>query len=105
MIEAANGEIALQLAREGGCRAIVSDLAMPGMSGFELIDRLAEDPATAAIPVVIRTSLPVSELNSDSISSAAAVFSKDGHSIQAVVQRVATSVGVQSVSRDQLPRE
>ena len=54
MIEAANGEIALQLAREGGCRAIVSDLAMPGMSGFELIDRLAEDPATAAIPVVIR---------------------------------------------------
>ncbi|HKC19586.1 MAG TPA: ATP-binding protein [Candidatus Dormibacteraeota bacterium] len=105
VIEAANGEIALQLAREGGCRAIVSDLSMPGMSGFELIDLLAEDPATAAIPVVIRTALPVSELNSDSVSRAAAVFSKDGHSIEAVVQRVATSVSEQSASRDQLVGE
>lgn len=105
VIEAANGEIALELAREGGCRAIVSDLSMPGMSGFELIDRLGADPATAAIPVVIRTSLPLSELNADSVSRAVAVFSKDNHSIDAVVRRVASSVGMQSASRDQVAEE
>ena len=36
--------------------AIVLDLAMPEMSGFDVLDRLKEDPATMDIPVVILTS-------------------------------------------------
>jgi CheY-like chemotaxis protein len=35
---------------------IVLDLAMPEMSGFEVLDRLKEDPATMEIPVVVLTS-------------------------------------------------
>lgn len=91
VVEAADGEMALRLAREGNCRAIVSDLAMPGMSGFELLDRLGENPATAAIPVVIRTSVPVGNITHP-LTRAAAVFSKDYDSIQSVVDRVTTSV-------------
>ncbi|MDQ2943214.1 MAG: hybrid sensor histidine kinase/response regulator [Candidatus Dormibacteraeota bacterium] len=95
VIEAADGEMALKLAREGGCRAIVSDLAMPGMSGFELLDRLNEDPSTAGIPVVIRTSLPLGDV-AGSLARAAAIFSKDVDSIQAVVDRVTTTIGIPS---------
>jgi signal transduction histidine kinase/CheY-like chemotaxis protein len=36
--------------------AIVLDLAMPQMSGFEVLDRLKEDPVTMDIPVVVLTS-------------------------------------------------
>ncbi|MEP6753219.1 MAG: ATP-binding protein [Candidatus Dormiibacterota bacterium] len=93
VLEAADGEMALRLAREGDCRAIVSDLAMPGMSGFELLNHLAEDPTTAGIPVVIRTSMPQADLDMASLARAAAVFSKDDDSIQSVVDRVATSMG------------
>lgn len=96
VVEAVDGEMALRLAREGECRAIVSDLVMPGMSGFELLKRLGEDPATAAIPVVIRTSLSASELDAAALARAAAVFSKDADTIQRVVDRVASSIGARS---------
>jgi signal transduction histidine kinase/CheY-like chemotaxis protein len=36
--------------------AIVLDLVMPQMSGFEVLDRLKEDPVTMDIPVVVLTS-------------------------------------------------
>ncbi len=35
---------------------IILDLLMPGVDGFEVVDRLRADPATADIPVVILTS-------------------------------------------------
>lgn len=96
VVEAADGDIALRLAREGDCRAIVSDLVMPGMSGYELLDRLGEDPATADIPVVIRTSRQMTDSDARSLARAAAVFSKDDDTMQLVVDRIAASSGPQS---------
>jgi signal transduction histidine kinase len=96
VVEATDGDIGLRLAREGDCRAIVSDLAMPGMSGYELLDRLGEDPATARIPVVIRTSRQLTDSDARSLARAAAVFSKDDNSMQLVVDRIAASSGPQS---------
>lgn len=34
---------------------IVFDLMIPEMTGFEVVERLKEDPATAAIPIMIAT--------------------------------------------------
>jgi len=68
---------------------------MPGLSGFELLDRLGEDPNTAAIPVIIRTSIPLGEIDAGSLARAAAVFSKL-ESIQLVVDRIAASIDPQS---------
>jgi signal transduction histidine kinase len=96
VVEATDGDIGLRLAREGDCRAIVSDLAMPGMSGYELLDRLGEDPATAHIPVVIRTSRQLTDSDARSLARAAAVFSKDDNTMQLVVDRIAASSGPQS---------
>ncbi len=36
-------------------RAIVTDLHMPGMDGFELIDRVRADQVHAALPIVVIT--------------------------------------------------
>jgi two-component system chemotaxis response regulator CheY len=36
-------------------RAIVTDLHMPGMDGFELIDRVRADQSHAALPIVVIT--------------------------------------------------
>ncbi|HVH63210.1 MAG TPA: ATP-binding protein [Candidatus Dormibacteraeota bacterium] len=91
VVEATDGEMALKLAREGGCRAIVTDIAMPGMNGFELIERLEGDPATAGIPIVVRTSLPLDEVRS-TLRRSAAVFSKDDDRIESVVERVRGSI-------------
>ena len=93
VVEAADGEIALRLAKEGNCRAIVSDLAMPGMDGYKLLRLLGEDPSTAGIPVVIRTSRKMTDSDAGLLARAAAVFSKDDNTMQLVVDRIAASSG------------
>lgn len=53
VLEAASGEQALVLAAENHIEAILLDLYMPGLSGWETLQRLRNTPATAHIPVVI----------------------------------------------------
>lgn len=49
---AADGAAALATAVECAYDAIVLDLVMPGMDGFEVCRRLKADPRTAAVPVI-----------------------------------------------------
>ena len=90
VVEAADGETALMLAREDECRAIVLDLMMPGTTGIDVLQRLGEHPKTAAIPVVIRTSLRLSEIDPNSVARAAAVFSKSDDSMRALADLIST---------------
>ncbi len=50
---ATNGPDALEQARTWGPQAIVLDVMMPGLSGFEVCRELRDDPVTAQIPVVL----------------------------------------------------
>jgi signal transduction histidine kinase/CheY-like chemotaxis protein len=56
ILEATGGEEGLRRAREDRPRVIFLDLAMPDLSGFEVLDRLKADPVTRDIPVVVYTS-------------------------------------------------
>jgi signal transduction histidine kinase/CheY-like chemotaxis protein len=53
VIEASSGEQALVLAAEQQVEAILLDLYMPGLSGWETLQRLRNNPITANIPVVV----------------------------------------------------
>jgi signal transduction histidine kinase/CheY-like chemotaxis protein len=53
VIEAVSGEQALVLASEHHVEAILLDLYMPGLSGWETLQRLRNNPTTANIPVVV----------------------------------------------------
>ncbi|WP_242618166.1 response regulator [Edaphobacter modestus] len=53
VVEATSGEEALKLAAEHEVEAILLDLYMPGLSGWETLQRLRDNPATAEIPVVV----------------------------------------------------
>ncbi len=52
---AGNGEQALQILRSDGARPtlVLLDLMMPIMSGWEVLDAVALDPALSAIPFVV----------------------------------------------------
>jgi CheY-like chemotaxis protein len=52
VITAVDGEDAIRAARAEWPAAIVMDLAMPRMDGWEAIRRLRADPLTADIPIV-----------------------------------------------------
>jgi CheY-like chemotaxis protein/nitrogen-specific signal transduction histidine kinase len=53
VIEASSGDQALVLAAENQVEAILLDLYMPGLSGWETLQRLRNNPVTANIPVVV----------------------------------------------------
>ncbi|MFB9317362.1 response regulator [Cryptosporangium minutisporangium] len=50
--EAGNGATALASVHEAPPDLVVTDMMMPVMGGVELIRRLHDDPATAAIPIL-----------------------------------------------------
>jgi twitching motility two-component system response regulator PilH len=50
---ASDGEEAIETALQMRPEVIVMDVVMPGMNGFQATRRLAKNPVTAGIPVVI----------------------------------------------------
>ena len=96
IIESETGADALRRAKEDRPDVILLDLAMPGMSGYEVLDRLRGGGATASIPVVVATS---ADLQPDTVrrlrSQASLVLSKSnisagtlGEAVRSVVQPV-----------------
>ena len=55
VLQADRGQRALQIAQHDKPDLILLDVMMPGMDGFEVVQRLREDPVTHAIPVILLT--------------------------------------------------
>lgn len=56
VLEASNGREGLHLAQQEQPQAIILDLAMPEMSGMDVLKQLKDNPATHQIAVIINTS-------------------------------------------------
>jgi DNA-binding response OmpR family regulator len=55
VVEAAEGETGLELAKKERPDAILLDVMMPGMDGWNVAERLLADEATRAIPIIFLT--------------------------------------------------
>jgi CheY-like chemotaxis protein len=79
IVLAAEGEAGLARFREGGFHCVLLDIQMPGLSGLELLERIA--PATSGVPVVAisATADPAEDgpLHRAEALGAARVFTKD----------------------------
>jgi CheY-like chemotaxis protein len=53
VLQARNGEDALRLAQERGPGVVLLDIALPTVSGFDVLSTLKKRSATAQIPVVL----------------------------------------------------
>ncbi len=63
VLEADSGQAALQTAEKQQIEAILLDLYMPGLTGWETIERLKGNPATSSIPIVVLSVLSPATLN------------------------------------------
>jgi signal transduction histidine kinase/CheY-like chemotaxis protein len=78
VVEAADPVEGLRQAAAQEVDAVLLDLVMPQMLGFEVLERLREDPRTAALPVVVVTSKVLSPDEESSLAArGAAVLSKE----------------------------
>ncbi|MDQ6882517.1 MAG: response regulator [Pseudomonadota bacterium] len=57
VLEARDGVVGLALARLHHPDLVLSDVQMPGMNGFELVQALRQDPDIATTPVILLTAL------------------------------------------------
>lgn len=57
VVDAHDGEEALQKAHETSPSVILLDVMMPKLNGFDTLSQLKSDPDTAHIPVIILTAL------------------------------------------------
>jgi signal transduction histidine kinase/DNA-binding response OmpR family regulator len=72
VLEAGSGEQAIQFAARQPLDAILLDLYMPGMSGWETLERLKRQPETADIPIVVCSVLsPATRSISGSLAASA----------------------------------
>jgi CheY-like chemotaxis protein len=76
LFEAENATQGLQLAAELRPDLIILDLAMPDLSGFEVLDRLKKDSDTRNIPVVIHTSKFLNEEDRLRLNGAVGIIPK-----------------------------
>jgi signal transduction histidine kinase/DNA-binding response OmpR family regulator len=71
ILEATSGEEAIALAHANRVEAILLDLYMPGLTGWETLKRLKHSATTASIPVVILSVLSPSEVSASGLHAAA----------------------------------
>ena len=91
VVVAADGQAALETVRSGGSHPdlIVTDLAMPRMTGIELIRALKKDPATKSIPVAMVTSSDIANDREDALAAGAFKFLPKPHGFDALVAMLA----------------
>lgn len=78
ILEAVSGQVGLALAESEQPTAILLDLEMPGMNGFDVLNQLQRNPATQSIPVIIHSSKQLDEeTRSNFVQQGVAIFSKE----------------------------
>ena len=90
---ASDGEEALQLIRSERPDIIVLDLIMPKLQGFDVLQVLKQDSITAAIPVIVLSSLTQEQDKQEALDlGAVAYFNKTTFSLGELVRQVETTL-------------
>jgi DNA-binding response OmpR family regulator len=86
---AGDGEEALRLARAAPPGLLLLDLIMPKLQGFDVLKALKDDPATAAIPVIVLSNLGQdSDVQLAKERGAVDYIIKSNIALEALVERV-----------------
>lgn len=99
ILEAANAEEALLRARSDVPDLVLSDVLMPGMSGFDLCRKLRADPTTSMVPVVLITALEAREDRIEGIKSGASDFLSKPINREELLARVSSLLALHRTRR------
>ncbi|ORW91251.1 histidine kinase [Mycobacterium sp. IEC1808] len=101
----ADGESALAATRELRPDAIVTDVMMPGLSGFDLVAAIRADPALAATPVLMLSARAGPEAVDEGFAGGADDYLPKPFRSQELVDRVASRLSAVGRERDRQFRE
>ena len=84
ILEANDGVAGLKMIGERHPDAVFLDLQMPAMNGYQVLEKVAADPALKDIPIVICTSSVLNPADRDRLAAAAAILPKNELTREAV---------------------
>ncbi len=103
--EASDGAEGIREVAKERPNAIILDLSMPGMSGFEVLDVLKNDAATKDIPVVVCTSRVLTESERIQLAGKTlAILSKGQQAQDEIAEVVRRAVSPAGISTSAIPR-
>lgn len=85
IIETGDGDGALSLAREALPDVIILDINMPRRDGYAVLDQLGQRPETARIPVIVSSSLVLSDRDRQRLARSHAIISKASLATESLV--------------------
>jgi len=92
VMSAANGRVALDILAREKPDAVLLDIMLPGMDGFEVCRRIKQDRATASIPVILLTALSQRDYVIRGISAGADEFVSKPIDMDELLLRVRNAV-------------
>lgn len=102
---ATDGASGLAMAKELDVDLIVSDVMMPGMSGFELTKRLKDNFLTSHIPVILLTALSTEENVLEGTESGADAYITKPFSLQLLMARILQLLNQREVLKQKFAKE
>jgi len=100
VLKAENGQDALDICFSGQCDLVILDVLMPGMDGYEVCEKLKQNPDTAHLPVIMVTSLDQSEDRVRGLEAGADDFLTKPVNDLALVTRVKSLVRLKMLTDD-----
>lgn len=97
-----NGAEGLEAALDQTPDAIVLDLRMPGMNGFEVCQRARASPALRRTPIVVLSANVASEARARSLAAGADCFLGKPYNAAALVQKIRDLIALRAAA---LPQE
>jgi diguanylate cyclase (GGDEF)-like protein len=97
VLEAADGEEALEIASKGALDVILLDVEMPILDGYEVLARLKTDPKLSTIPVVFITARASTEDVVSGLRSGAHDYLRKPFEASEVIARVSAAARVKSL--------
>ena len=101
----ADGESALAATKELHPDAIVTDVMMPGLNGFDFVAAIRADPALAATPVLMLSARAGAEAVAEGFAGGADDYLPKPFRSQELVDRVASRLSAVTRERDRQRRE
>jgi signal transduction histidine kinase/ActR/RegA family two-component response regulator len=103
LLTAQDGMVGLATAIAQPPAAIILDLDMPEMNGFELIDQLKQNPQTQEIPIVVASSRVFAEDQAKTLAAGAAKFLPKPIQFTDLLATLESLLAVQWIYADPLP--
>ena len=93
VVRASSGSDGIRLVRTSHPGVVLLDLMMPGMDGFEVVEALRADPATADVPIVVLTHKDLTRADRDRLAGRISHLAEKGELGQAALVDLVRRLG------------